>query len=172
MRPRRRKPRKKSALSKRLNARRNGRRLRALPQRSRLRASPLSDLDPTMSNSVLKSNAFFGRERSPPGADRRSARAAAAGVPPAPKSYHNRGPRHRLERLAKALDPRVDLVGWAEIEDQHVIFAGMDRGFEAARQLDAPLRAEPALEYGELEPAPVACISLNTRRQRRSSEIS
>jgi hypothetical protein len=48
----------------------------------------------------------------------------------------------------------------------------MDRGFEAARQLDAPLRAEPALEHGELEPAPVACISLNTRRQRRSSEIS
>ena len=41
-----------------------------------------------------------------------------------------------------------------------MIFAGMDRGFEAARQLDAPLRAEPALEHGELEPAPVAVHQL------------
>jgi hypothetical protein len=69
-----------------------------------------------MSNSVLKSNAFFARERSLAGPDRRSARAAAAGAPPAPKSYHNRSPRHRLERLAEALDPLIDLVGGSEIE--------------------------------------------------------
>ena len=59
MRPRLCKPRKLPG-SKRLNARRNGRRLRALPQGSRWRVSPLSDLGPTMSNSALKGKRFFG----------------------------------------------------------------------------------------------------------------
>src|SRR5260370_40954536 len=38
-------------------------------------------------------------------------------------SYHNCRPGHRLEGLAQALDPWIDPVGGAEIEDEHVIVA-------------------------------------------------
>jgi hypothetical protein len=33
-------------------------------------------------------------------------------------SYHDRGPSHRPEHLAQALDPQVDLVRWPEIENE------------------------------------------------------
>ena len=51
--------------------------------------------------------------------------------------------------LPRALDPWIDLVGGAEIEDQHVVFTGMDRGFEAARELNAPLRRRPRRRHGD-----------------------
>jgi hypothetical protein len=57
--------------------------------------------------------------------------------PLSPALDYNRGPAHRLEGLAQALDPRVHFVGGAEIEDQHMVVSAMDHLFEAARQFGA-----------------------------------
>ena len=59
----------------------------------------------------------------------RSARgtAGAAAAPAVSRSYHNRGPFRRLERLAQALHPRIELFHRPEVEDQHVVVAAVDR---------------------------------------------
>jgi hypothetical protein len=59
--------------------------------------------------------------------------AALADAAAASDSYHNRGPFPGLERLAQALDPRIDLGCRPKVEDEHMIFAGVDHLLESAR---------------------------------------
>jgi len=74
----------------------------------------------------IENQAFFG-PRAVPGIGRhgsaREAEARSRSTRSVCASYHDRGPLHRIERLAEAFDTGVDLVGQAEVEDQHVIVA-------------------------------------------------
>jgi CRISPR-associated protein Csb2 len=74
--------------------------------------------------------------------------------------YHDRGARHRREALAQTFHVRIDLIRRTQVEDQDVVFPAVDCLLQAARQLGAAPRGQPALEHGELQPAAVAVHQL------------
>jgi hypothetical protein len=79
-----------------------------------------------MSNNRLKRKCLLGYERSPARLGYTTARTAAGTAEStviATPSYHYRRQSRRFKGLAQALDPQVDFVGRAEIEDQNVTIA-------------------------------------------------
>jgi hypothetical protein len=82
-------------------------------------------------------------------------------------SYHNRRPRHRLESLAQALDPWIDLVRRTEIKNEHMVIPAVDHLFEPTSQLGTPRRTEPALEDGEPDHAKGLIAHRSRAREQR-----
>src|SRR5438477_11319837 len=75
-------------------------------------------------------------------------------------SYDHRRPLHGFEGLAEAFDPRIDLVGGAEIENKHMVIAAVNRRLEPQRHFGAPPRRDTALEQRQLHPAALAMHEL------------
>src|ERR1700731_4927992 len=75
-------------------------------------------------------------------------------------SYHNSRPRHRLEGLPQTFNLGIDFIRRSEIKNEHMVVPAVDRLLKPACQLRAPLRAEPALENGELQPTSITLHQL------------
>jgi len=115
---------------KRLGRHANRRRPRELPAEEGPAAPSSCPARPSRCQTTSRSpTGSCVRERCRTRRRHRSARSTvgAAAAPAAPRSYHNRGPFRRLERLAQALHPRIELFHRPEVEDQHVVVAAVDR---------------------------------------------